>query len=88
MKATPSPVMLDLSDGLREVASSLIYDKDLEMIESTREEFLARIGVNMILLPSGKSLDHTIRSAPGALVFGKLFLNSPFSSRFRKSAAR
>lgn len=81
LKATPSPVMLDLSDELREVASSLIYDKDLEMIESTREEFLARIGVNMILLPSGKSLDHTIRSAPGALVFGKLFYGG--ANRYR-----
>ena len=81
LKATPSPIMLDLSDELREVASSLIYDRDLEMIESTREEFLGRIGVNMILLPSGKGLDHTIRTAPGALVFGKLFYGG--ANRYR-----
>ena len=42
MKATPSPIMVDLSHELRDVADSLIYDKDLELIDSTREEFLER----------------------------------------------
>lgn len=81
MKASPSPVMIDLSEEVREVASSLIYDKDLDMIESTRKEFLDRIGVNMILLPSGKGLDSTIRTAPGALCFGKLFYGG--ANRYR-----
>ena len=81
MKASPSPVMIDLSEELREVASSLIYDKDLDMIETTRDDFLQRIGINIILLPSGKGLDSTIRTAPGALCYGKLLYGG--ANRYR-----
>ena len=42
MKATPSPVFIELSHQLRDIASGLVGDRDLEMIDSTREEFLER----------------------------------------------
>jgi len=72
MKATPSSCVIDLSQELRAVASDMIYEKDLEMIEFTRDEFLGRIGANVILLPSGKSLENTIRTPAGAMAYGKL----------------
>jgi vesicle-fusing ATPase len=72
MKATPSSCVIDLSQELRAVASDMIFEKDLEMIEFTRDEFLGRIGANVILLPSGKSLENTIRTPAGAMAYGKL----------------
>jgi len=72
MKATPCPMMVELTDEVREVANGMIYDKDLQMIDSSREEFLDRFRVSLILLPSGKSLEHNIRNAPGSMCYGKL----------------
>ena len=72
MKAIPSSCVIDLSEEVRTVASGLMYDKDLEMIECTRDEFLGRIGVHLILLPSGKSLENMIRTPAGAMAYGKL----------------
>lgn len=72
MKAAPSSVIVDLSDEFRDIASSLIYDRDLEMIESSREAFLERMSLNLIVLPSGKALEKNIRTPPGSLAYGKL----------------
>ena len=41
-------------------------------IESTRQELLDRMGLRLITLPSGKSLNEPIRTPPGAIAFGKL----------------
>ncbi len=72
MKASPSPIMIECSNEVRDVANTLIYDEDLDMIDTTREEFLDRFRVNLILLPSGKTLEHNIRNAPGSMCYGKL----------------
>ena len=78
MKAAPSSVIVDLSDEFRDIASSLIYDRDLEMIESSREAFLERMSLNLIVLPSGKTLEKNIRTPPGSLAYGELFHNDSF----------
>jgi ATPases of the AAA+ class len=51
------------------------------MVESTREEFLERIVVNLILLPSGKSLESNIRTPAGAMAYGKLLYGG--ATRYR-----
>lgn len=72
MKAIPNSCIVDLSSEIRQVANTMIYDHDLELIECTRNEFLQRIDVNLILLPSGKSLENNIRTPAGAMAYGKL----------------
>ncbi len=42
MKQSPSPLLIDLSHQVRDVADTLINDKDMEIIETTREELLER----------------------------------------------
>ena len=81
MKSSPSPLMIDLSHQVRDVANGLIRDEDMDMIETTREDFVERIGVNLILLPSGKTLDQPIRTPPGAMAYGKLLYGG--ANRYR-----
>jgi vesicle-fusing ATPase len=82
MRAVPSPLFVDLSETVRCIASRLLVnDYYLEMVESTREEFLERIVVNLILLPSGKSLECNIRTPPGAMAYGKLLYGG--ATRYR-----
>lgn len=82
MRAVPSPLFVDLSEEVRSIASSLLVnDYYLDMVESTREEFLERIVVNLILLPSGKSLECNIRTPPGAMAYGKLLYGG--ATRYR-----
>ncbi len=50
-------------------------------IESTREELLDRMGLRLITLPSGCSLNQPIRTAAGAMAFGKLLWGG--AKRFR-----
>lgn len=42
MKGSPSPMIVDMSQEIRDVAKTLIYEKDLETIQTTEEEFLSR----------------------------------------------
>lgn len=71
MKATPSPLRIDLSSYLRDSAD--ITQEELESIQSeTKEEFHQRLGLELLLLPSGGTLPQHIRTPPGALVYGTL----------------
>jgi len=82
MRSVPSPLFVDLSEEARSVANSqLVNDYYLDMIESTREEFLERIVVNLILLHSGKTLECNIRTPPGAMAYGKLLYGG--ATRYR-----
>ena len=72
MKSAPTPLIVDLSEDLRTVANMTLTDKDTEMIETSREEFLSRLGCRLILLPSGASLQSPLREPPASIIYGKL----------------
>lgn len=82
LKNSPAPVITELSTQLRQAVNGTIPNESfLESIDSTREEFLSRIGMRMIMLPSGSTLTHNLRAPPGAMVYGKLLLGGV--TRFR-----
>ena len=72
MKNTPAPMMVEFSDELRSRVNITVDDLVLERIESTREDFLARIGCRVFLLPSGSELQHPLQTPAGAMAYGKL----------------
>lgn len=72
MKACPSPMTLELSNEMRDMVSSYISDEMLQQIESSRSEFLERITLRLLLLPSGSELPNPLRTPPGAMAHGKL----------------
>ena len=53
----------------------------LQDIESTREDFLNRVGCRLYLLPSGCELNTPIETPPGAFVCGKLLYGT--ASRYK-----
>ncbi len=66
------------------IAQNYIYPNyflSIQNIETTREEFMGRMGLRIITLPSGKLLNESIRTPPGALAFGTLLWGG--SRRFR-----
>eukprot|EP00978_Attheya_sp_CCMP212_P023754 scaffold73428_cov53-Attheya_sp.AAC.1 len=81
MKATPSPMVIEMSKELREAVNQTITDYDLIRIDSGREELLERIGFRIILLPSGSELRHPLQTPPGAMAYGKLIYGGV--TRFR-----
>ena len=76
MKASPSPMVVELSGEFRSAVNNLLTEGDLQRAgiidEQSRADFLSRIGCRMVLLPSGKSLRDNIQTPPGAMVYGKL----------------
>lgn len=76
MKASPSPMVVELSGEFRSAVNNLLTQGDLErtgMIDAqSRADFLSRIGCRMVLLPSGKNLQDNFQTPPGAMVYGKL----------------
>ena len=72
MKATPTPMQIDLSKDLQSIANSTISDENLDLLDTTREEFLRRLGCRLLLFPSGAELKVPLVEPTGALNFGKL----------------
>jgi hypothetical protein len=73
MKSSPVPIIVDLSQELRLVANeTLLSDANLHLIETTRPQFLSRLGARIILLPSGMSLSRPFLEPPASLIYGKL----------------
>lgn len=81
MKASPAPTIIEMSEELRDAVNRTLGDSELERIDSTRDEFLGRIGCRLILLPSGEELRHPLRTPPGAMAYGKLLYGG--ITRFR-----
>lgn len=71
IKSSPAPMIVELSEPLRAAVNSTVTEKALQQVEQTSEVFLSRIACRLILLPSGRSLQSNIRTAPGAMVYGK-----------------
>lgn len=72
LKASPTPIMLECSEQLQDSVFKYVTDKDLERVGQTKEEFRSRIACRVIVLPSGTSLVHNLRTAPGGMIYGKL----------------
>ena len=72
MKSAPTPLIVDLSAELQEVANSTISDENINLINIDRVTFLSRLGCRLILLPSGASLSEPLWESPASLIYGKL----------------
>ena len=81
IKSSPAPMIVEVSQKLRSSVGSTLTTQALEQVEQSSEEFLARIACRLILLPSGCTLQSNIRTAPGAMVYGKQLYGG--STRFR-----
>ena len=84
MRACPAPLVIDLSDSLREAVNGTVRDEDLiraDIDVAERQELLDRVGLRLILLPSGRSLQSPIRTPAGAMAYGKLLFGG--ATRFR-----
>ncbi|KAG7347962.1 vesicle-fusing ATPase [Nitzschia inconspicua] len=72
MKASPSTMMVEISEDLRAALNNTMSERDYERVDQSWREFLDRIACRIILLPSGASLRTNLQSPPGAMVYGKL----------------
>ena len=82
MRACPSPMIIDLSQELRDAVNGTVRDSDLERVDlEDRSELLDRVGLRIILLPSGSSLQSPIRTPAGAMAYGKMLFGG--ATRFR-----
>ena len=81
IKSSPAPMIVEVSQKLRASVGATLTSQALEQVEQSSEEFLSRIACRLILLPSGCTLQSNIRTAPGAMVYGKQLYGG--STRFR-----
>eukprot|EP00536_Pseudo-nitzschia_multiseries_P002407 jgi/Psemu1/251612/estExt_Genewise1Plus.C_320019 len=72
MKATPSPMVVELSEEFRAAVDSVLTREDYEKVGQSRGDFLNRIGFRLIVMPSGKTLRDNLKTPTGAMVYGKL----------------
>jgi hypothetical protein len=86
IKASPSPVTIELSDRLRNavlnsLANGAADDAMLQGDDDNLEEFIQRIGCRLYVLPSGATLPSNLRAPPGGMIYGKLLVGGV--TRFR-----
>lgn len=72
MKSSPAPVIVDLSSELRIIANETFSDSQMELVETSRSQFLFRLVARLILLPSGMPLSRPLLEPPASLIYGKL----------------
>lgn len=72
MKSTPTTLIVDISGDLRKQVNESLNPKTLELIGTTRDDFLARMGCRLILMPSGSTLEHPLEEPPASVVYGKV----------------
>jgi vesicle-fusing ATPase len=72
IKASPSPMVVELTETLRQAVNATVGPDELDSVGQSWEEFTSRIALRLFLLPSGASLANTLRTEPGAMVYGKL----------------
>ena len=82
MKKAPCPIVIELTQELRQAVNETIKDETLAWIKSGRNEFLERVACRIMILPSGKELLHPIRTPAGAMAFGKLLFGGVSRYRF------
>jgi vesicle-fusing ATPase len=72
IKASPSPMVVELTETLRQAVNATVRPDELDSVGQSWQEFTSRIALRLFLLPSGASLANTLRTEPGAMVYGKL----------------
>jgi hypothetical protein len=87
-KATPEPFVMDLSGEIRSLLNATMAEELLERIGTNSNEFLGRISLRLIVLPSGSLLDTPLRAPTGAMVYGKLLYGGATRYRLVGSAKR
>jgi hypothetical protein len=87
-KATPEPFVMDLSEEIRSLLNATMAEELLERIGTNSNEFLGRISLRLIVLPSGSLLDTPLRAPTGAMVYGKLLYGGATRYRLVGSAKR
>ena len=70
MKSTPHPMMVDVSQSLREIANATTFTSTTDDDLNSIEELLSRLGCHLILLPSGASLSSPLREPPATISYG------------------
>jgi vesicle-fusing ATPase len=87
MKSTPTTLIVDLSGDLRKQVNETLNQRTLELIGTTRDDFLARMGCRLILLPSGSTLERPLEEPPASVVYGKLLYGGVTRYRLLPSSA-
>jgi vesicle-fusing ATPase len=73
IKSAPTPLIVDLSPNLREIANTTISDASLELLlDTSRNKFLNRMGCRLLLFPSGSTLKSPLKEPPASIIYGKL----------------
>jgi len=72
LKATPAPMVVELSEELRAAVDNVLTPVDYDRVLQSRTDFLSRIGCRLIVMPSGQTLRDNLKTPPGAMVYGKL----------------
>lgn len=88
IKTTPSPTIMELSEPLRAAVNASITNETLAQVDQTEEAFLSRIACRIVVLPSGGSLLNNLRTAPGAMVYGKQLFGGATRYRMIGSSTR
>ena len=81
MKASPTPLIIDLTKDLIEASKSSISAEALSLIDTNEKEFYKRLGCKLYLFPSGSELKSPLVESTGAIIFGKLLYGGV--SRYR-----
>jgi hypothetical protein len=75
MKATPSPLILNLTTCVHDlvIQKEWVSGEHLSLIDLSLDQYISRIGCRVILLPSGsETASFSLVESTGAHVFGKL----------------
>jgi vesicle-fusing ATPase len=88
IKSSPSPMIVELSEQLRTAVNATITPKLLDQVVQSSDEFLSRISCRIVLLPSGSSLRSNLRTAAGAMVYGKILYGGGTRYRLIGSSTR
>lgn len=81
MKASPVPLIVDLTQDLIKAANGTVSKESMELIGTSMGEFERRISCKLILLPSGSELRYALTEPTGSIVMGKLMYGGV--SRYR-----
>lgn len=90
MKASPSPTIVELTEEFRSAANETLgfefIQTKLKLTDmASVDDLFARMGLRLILLPSGAELKHSIISPAGSVIYGKLLYGGV--NRYRLSSS-
>ena len=86
LQSIPTPTLVDLSADLRAQVNRTLTDKALDMIDQTRDLFLARLICRLVLLPSGAALTDPLTEPPASVIYGRILYGGVSRSRLLVSS--